>query len=112
MVTYDEDKGLAVVTRSRKEVRGGVTGNKEEHTRNKGKDIEEEEIIIPHGITKKPQSEEEKHKPCLKSKKPLPKISLPFPQRLKKMNEDEKFKKFQSVFKTLSINLPLVEALL
>ncbi|XP_049397390.1 uncharacterized protein LOC125861568 [Solanum stenotomum] len=42
---------------------------------------------------------------------PLPKISPSFPQRLKKKNEDEKFKKFLSVFKTLSINLPLVEAL-
>ncbi|XP_015167586.1 uncharacterized protein [Solanum tuberosum] len=43
---------------------------------------------------------------------PLPKIPPPFPQRLKKKNEDEKFRKFLSVFKNLSINLPLVEALL
>ncbi|XP_015159206.1 uncharacterized protein [Solanum tuberosum] len=43
---------------------------------------------------------------------PLPKILPPFPQRLKKKNEDERFKKFLSMFKTLSINLPLVEALL
>ncbi|XP_015165282.1 uncharacterized protein [Solanum tuberosum] len=112
MVTDDEDKGLAIVTQSGKEVKGGVTGNKEEHTRNEGKNIEEEEITIPHDITKEPQSEEEKHKPFLKAKQPLPKISPPFPQRLKKKNEDEKFKKFLSVFKTLSINLPLVEALL
>ncbi|XP_049368162.1 uncharacterized protein LOC125833047 [Solanum verrucosum] len=43
---------------------------------------------------------------------PLPKIPPPFPQRLKKKNEDERFKKFLSVFKKLPINLPLVEALL
>ncbi|XP_015167696.1 uncharacterized protein [Solanum tuberosum] len=43
---------------------------------------------------------------------PLPKIPPPFPQCLKKKNEDEKFKKFLYVFKKLSINLPLVEALL
>jgi len=42
---------------------------------------------------------------------PLPKIAHLFPQCLKN-NEDEKFKKFLSVLKTLSINLPLVEALL
>jgi len=43
---------------------------------------------------------------------PLPKITPPFPQRLKKKNEDEMFKNCLSVFKTLSINLPPVEALL
>ncbi|XP_049399790.1 uncharacterized protein LOC125863853 [Solanum stenotomum] len=43
---------------------------------------------------------------------PLPKIPPPFPQRLKKKTEDEKFKMFLSMFKKLSINLPLVEALL
>ncbi|KAK4729713.1 hypothetical protein R3W88_022701 [Solanum pinnatisectum] len=43
---------------------------------------------------------------------PLPKISPPFPQHLRRKNEHEKFKKFLSVFKTLSINLPLVETLL
>ncbi|XP_049364530.1 uncharacterized protein LOC125829337 [Solanum verrucosum] len=43
--------------------------------------------------------------------KPLPKINPPFPQRLKKRNDGEKFKKILSVFKSLSINLPLVEAL-
>ncbi|XP_049405116.1 uncharacterized protein LOC125868535 [Solanum stenotomum] len=58
--------------------------------------------------------EEEKGKSTLIPKlvQTLPKITPPFAQRLKKKNEDEKFKKFLSVFKTLSINLPLVEALL
>ncbi|XP_049381255.1 uncharacterized protein LOC125845765 [Solanum stenotomum] len=45
------------------------------------------------------------------SVKPLPIINPHFPQRLKKRNEDDKLKKFLSVFNTLSINLPLVEAL-
>ncbi|XP_015163289.1 uncharacterized protein [Solanum tuberosum] len=42
----------------------------------------------------------------------LPKVTPPFPQRLKKRDEDVKFQKFLFVFKTLSINLPLLEALL
>ncbi|XP_049394748.1 uncharacterized protein LOC125859050 [Solanum stenotomum] len=52
------------------------------------------------------------HNETTKIIQPLPKIPPPFPQRLKKKNEDEKFKKFWYVFKKLSINLPLVEALL
>ena len=44
--------------------------------------------------------------------KPQPKVTPQFPQRLKKRNEDVKFQNFLSVFKALSINLPLVEALL
>lgn len=43
---------------------------------------------------------------------PLPKIIPLFPKRLKNKNEDKKFKNFLSVFKTLSINLPLVKAML
>ena len=38
--------------------------------------------------------------------------SIIFPQWLRKKKEDEKFQKFLSVFKTLSINLPLLEALI
>ncbi|XP_049406215.1 uncharacterized protein LOC125869833 [Solanum stenotomum] len=44
--------------------------------------------------------------------KPLPKVSPPFPQRLKMQDENAKFQKFLSVFKTMSINLPLVVALM
>ncbi|XP_015060412.1 uncharacterized protein LOC107006353 [Solanum pennellii] len=43
---------------------------------------------------------------------PMPKISPLFPELPKKRNEEEKFKKSLSVFKNLSINLPLVDALL
>lgn len=42
----------------------------------------------------------------------LPKINPPFSQRLKKKKNDDKFKNFLLVFKTLSIHLPLIEALL
>lgn len=42
----------------------------------------------------------------------LPKVTLPFPQRLKQRDENVKFQKKLYVFKTLSINLSLVEALL
>lgn len=40
------------------------------------------------------------------------KINLPFPQRLKKVNEDVKISKFSSMFKSLAINIPLMDALL
>ncbi|XP_049406275.1 uncharacterized protein LOC125869922 [Solanum stenotomum] len=112
MIMHDEDRELVVVTRSGKEAISDVTGNEKVHTHEEGKGIEEEEITIHQDIAKKPQSDVEKHMPSPKVKQPLPKISPPFTQRLKKKNEDEKFKKNLSVFKTLSINLPLVEVLL
>ncbi|XP_049378078.1 uncharacterized protein LOC125842818 [Solanum stenotomum] len=74
--------------------------------------MKEQELLIHQSISKEPQKEVERHVPIPKVMQPLPKIPPPFPQRLKKKNEDEKFKKFFSVFKTLSINLPLVEVLL
>ncbi|KAK4733809.1 hypothetical protein R3W88_008070 [Solanum pinnatisectum] len=74
--------------------------------------MEEEEIPINQSIAKEPQKDIEKQNPIPKVMQPLPKISPLFPQRLKKKNKDKKFKKFLSVFKTLSINLPQVEALL
>ncbi|XP_055803383.1 uncharacterized protein LOC129872416 [Solanum dulcamara] len=50
--------------------------------------------------------------PLVVPTKPLPKVKLLFPQQLKKKDEDVKFQKFLSVFKTLSINLLLVDMLL
>ncbi|KAK4731651.1 hypothetical protein R3W88_024639 [Solanum pinnatisectum] len=58
------------------------------------------------------QKDKEKATSTPKIVQPLPKIVPPFSQCLKKKNKDEKFKKFLYVFKKLSINLPLVEALL
>ncbi|XP_049357262.1 uncharacterized protein LOC125821949 [Solanum verrucosum] len=74
--------------------------------------MEEEETPIHQSIAKGLQKDVEKHNLIPKVMQPLPKISPPFTQRLNKKNEDGKFKKFLSVFKTLSINIPLVEALL
>ncbi|XP_055824308.1 uncharacterized protein LOC129892781 [Solanum dulcamara] len=45
------------------------------------------------------------------STKPLLKVKRPFPQRLKKKDEDIKFQKFLLAFKTLSINFQLIESL-
>uniref|UniRef100_M1DVB1 Integrase core domain containing protein n=1 Tax=Solanum tuberosum TaxID=4113 RepID=M1DVB1_SOLTU len=76
------------------------------------KEMEKEEAPIHQSIVKGPQKDMKKYNQSPKVMQPLPKISPPFPQRLKNKNEDEKFKKFLLVFKTLSINLLLVEALL
>ncbi|XP_049399748.1 uncharacterized protein LOC125863789 [Solanum stenotomum] len=89
-----------------------MKGDDEEQVHEEEKYIDEEEIPIHKNIAKGLQKNEGKSTSIPKLVKPLPKITPPFPQHLKKKNEDEKFKKFLSVFKTLSINLPLVEALL
>ncbi|KAK4721409.1 hypothetical protein R3W88_011642 [Solanum pinnatisectum] len=112
MMMEDDDRGLAVVTRSRKVAIGNVMGNEDAQNHEEDKGMEEQELLIHQSITKEPQKEVEQHVPIPKVIHSLPKIPPPFPQRLMKKNEDEKFKKFLSVFKTLSINLPLVEALL
>ncbi|XP_070042925.1 uncharacterized protein [Nicotiana tomentosiformis] len=46
-----------------------------------------------------------------KAKAPLPKTPPPYPQRLAKKNGENQFKKFIYMMKSLSINVPLVEAL-
>ncbi|XP_070025752.1 uncharacterized protein [Nicotiana sylvestris] len=46
-----------------------------------------------------------------KAKAPLPKPPPLYPQRLAKKNGENQFKKFNQMMKSLSINLPLVEAL-
>ncbi|XP_049391522.1 uncharacterized protein LOC125855917 [Solanum stenotomum] len=87
-------------------------GNEDAQKHEEGKGIEEQELLIHQNLAKEPQKEVEQHVEISKVMQPLPKIPPPFPQCLKKKNEDEKFNKFLSVFKTLSINLHLVEALL
>ncbi|KAK4708596.1 hypothetical protein R3W88_029521 [Solanum pinnatisectum] len=71
--------------------------------------MEERELPIQQNLAKEPHEEAKQHVQVPKVMHPLPKIPPPFPQRLKKKNEDEKFKKFLSVFKNLSINFPLRE---
>ncbi|XP_070001901.1 uncharacterized protein [Nicotiana sylvestris] len=46
-----------------------------------------------------------------KAKAPFPRPPLPYPQRLAKQKNENQFKKFIEMMKTLSINVPLVEAL-
>ncbi|XP_070037124.1 uncharacterized protein [Nicotiana tomentosiformis] len=46
-----------------------------------------------------------------KAKAPLPRPPPPYPQRLAKQNNENQFKKFIEMKKSLSINVPLVEAL-
>ncbi|XP_049367955.1 uncharacterized protein LOC125832805 [Solanum verrucosum] len=92
-MNYNERK-LVMVTRSGKVAIGNVMENEDPQNMKRAKEEAEQQIQVPKVIH------------------PLPKIPPPFPQRLKKKNEDEKFKNFLSVFKSFSINLPLVEALL
>ncbi|XP_049357518.1 uncharacterized protein LOC125822175 [Solanum verrucosum] len=75
-------------------------------------DMEEEATPLHQSIAKEPPREMEQHIRMPKVMQSLPIISPSFPQGQKKKNEDEKFKNFLSVFKTLSINLPLMEELL
>ncbi|XP_049414669.1 uncharacterized protein LOC125877415 [Solanum stenotomum] len=74
--------------------------------------VEEQDLLIQQGLTKKLHKEANQQVQVPKVIHPLPKIPPPFPQRSKTKNDDEKFKIFLSVFKILSINLSLVEALL
>ncbi|KAK4707226.1 hypothetical protein R3W88_033241 [Solanum pinnatisectum] len=112
MTREDDDRRLAVVTHSGKVAIGDVMGNEKAQMHEEDKRMEQQEIPIHQSIAKGPQKDVQKHNLIPKVMQPLPKISPPFTQCLKKKNEDEKFKKFLLVLKTLSINLPLVEALL
>ncbi|XP_015170838.1 uncharacterized protein [Solanum tuberosum] len=107
----DDDRKLVVVTRSGKVEIGNVMGNEDTQQHEEDKGIEEQQSLIHQNFAKEPHKEVEQQVHIPKVMQPLPKIHPPFPQRLKK-NEDERVKKFLSVLKTLSINLPLVEALL
>ncbi|XP_015163311.1 uncharacterized protein [Solanum tuberosum] len=107
MPKENEEGELAVITRSRKVTIGNEGEEREE---NHGR--EEAEITDHQNLGKKAQEGMNQHNETPKIIQPLPKIPPPFPQRLKEKNEEEKFKKFLSVFKKLSINLSLVEALL
>ncbi|XP_070024871.1 uncharacterized protein [Nicotiana sylvestris] len=46
-----------------------------------------------------------------KAKAPLPRTPLPYPQRLVKQKNENQFKKIIDMMKSLSINVPLVEAI-
>ncbi|PHT54216.1 Lignin-forming anionic peroxidase [Capsicum baccatum] len=66
--------------------------------------------VTPSGLqpeTTKIQKQEEKKA----VEKTIPYPPPPFPQRLKKIADDTKFRKFMNMLKQLTINVPLVEAL-
>ncbi|XP_015166992.1 uncharacterized protein [Solanum tuberosum] len=111
LMDYSE-RELAVVTRSGKVEIGNVMEDEDPQKHEEGQGVEEQDLPIRQNLTKEPQEKAEQKVQAPKIIHPLPKIPPPFPQRLKKKNENAKFKKFLSVFKSLSINLPLVEALL
>ncbi|XP_070005935.1 uncharacterized protein [Nicotiana sylvestris] len=46
-----------------------------------------------------------------KAKSPIPRPPPPYPQRIEKQNSENQFKKFIDMMKSLSINVPFVEAL-
>ncbi|XP_015163499.1 uncharacterized protein [Solanum tuberosum] len=98
--------------RTGKVVAGDMKGIDEAQAHEEDKSIKEEKTPIQQSVTKELQTDAAKSTPMSKVVQPLPKITPQFPQRLKKKNEDENFKRFLSVFNTLSINLRLVEALL
>ncbi|XP_049348238.1 uncharacterized protein LOC125812818 [Solanum verrucosum] len=108
----DNERGMAVVTHSGKMEKGNVMEDENPRLQEESQGIEERESPIPQNLAKEPQVDVKQHIQAPKITHPLPKIPPPFPQRLKNKNEDEKLKFFLSVFKNLSINLPLVEALL
>uniref|UniRef100_M1DI31 Uncharacterized protein n=1 Tax=Solanum tuberosum TaxID=4113 RepID=M1DI31_SOLTU len=66
MTMEDNDRGLAVFTRSGKVAIGDVTGNKKAQTPEEDKGMEEEETPIHQSIAKGPQKEMEKHNPITK----------------------------------------------
>ncbi|KAK4707117.1 hypothetical protein R3W88_033331 [Solanum pinnatisectum] len=112
MTRENGDRGLAMVTRSGNVAVGNVKGNDKAQIHEVDKGIEEDETPIQQSVAKELQAYVPKSPPMSKVEQPLPKVTPPFPQCLKNKNEDERFKKLLLVFKTLSINLPLVEALL
>jgi len=105
----DYDKEFAVVTQSGKTAVGNAKDNDGVKSHEEEQDSDEEENSIQVSERDKLKENEENHKQSPikelqknkekststpKSVQPLPKIVHPFPQRLKKKNKDEKFKKF------------------
>ncbi|XP_070023067.1 uncharacterized protein [Nicotiana sylvestris] len=121
---------MAVTTRSRK---GGVTTassqkkimdeeqlvQEDELPRNKVQANDEVRIDIDDNVeeTQEEVNPSREHivdipEPVLpKAKAPIPWPPPPYPQRLSKQNGENQFKKFIDMMKSLSINVPLVEAL-
>ncbi|XP_059307004.1 uncharacterized protein LOC132058557 [Lycium ferocissimum] len=84
----------------------------EEVTPKKKRDSIEKPIIVEDGPEiEKASKGKEAVEEVPRASPPVPKPPPPFPQRLAKKADDEKFLKFIERLKGLSINIPLVEAL-
>ena len=108
IVGDDKQVDAQVTSNSKKQV--VFEGDEVADELNQGSPINVDDVpkVVPIGCSNKPVLNESGPS-CPQS--PLPKVNPPFPQRLRKKKEDEKFQKFLSVFKSLSINIPLLEAL-
>ena len=100
------------------------SGKEERPSREKEESDEEvdEEIVSEEKLTSSREDEQkrEERQRQKKEKLPFPKIPpelahhtppVPFPQRLKKKNQDKQFSKFIEIFKKLHINIPFADAL-
>ncbi|XP_070057861.1 uncharacterized protein [Nicotiana tomentosiformis] len=97
LVVQEDDEIQANDEKVNYEVRIDIDDNVEE-TQNDVKPSREHVIDIPKTVVPK-------------AKAPLPRPPPPYPQRLAKKNNENQFKKFIDMMKSLSINVPLVEAL-
>ena len=104
----------SITLRSRKEINIQVKGFKDDTIKEDQVSVEiEKEIIIGKEVSKQRTQEESKIK-----RKDTKEVTLsfyapkvPFPQRLKKAQDNQQFAKFLEIFKNLQINIPLPEAL-
>ncbi|XP_070020618.1 uncharacterized protein [Nicotiana sylvestris] len=96
-VLVQEDATLSNVVQTNEEVRIDINENVEE-TQEEVNPSRERVIDMPEPLVPK-------------SKVPMPRPPPPYPQRLEKKNSENQFKKFIDMMKSLSINVPLVEAL-
>ena len=71
------------------------------------KETESERVETSEEPKVKVENKEKAKSPPIRPYKPL----VPYPQRLKKKEHDQQFSKFLERFKTLHINMPLVECL-
>ena len=98
---------MAISLRSDKEIPGADVEKR----------VEKKVEIVHDDSVQKQQQEEEQHEEEKKVEKstPIPVKpyvpQFPYPQRLKKRNNDTQFQKFLEIFKKIQINIPFVEAL-
>ncbi|XP_070002605.1 uncharacterized protein [Nicotiana sylvestris] len=96
-VMVQEDESPSNVVQDNEEVRIDIDEIMEE-TQYEVNPSREHVVYIPEPVV-------------LKAKASMPRPPPPYPQRLAKQNSENQFKKFIDMIKSLSINVPLVEAL-